>query len=117
MSELKYDTLSFQEAFALWEHEMKRLSECSNVSVKISGLVMFDHKWTKQSLAPFVLKTIELFGVERCMFASNFPVDKVCCSSWQTLMYTYLDIVQEARFSSDHIRQLFQLNAQRFYRL
>jgi predicted TIM-barrel fold metal-dependent hydrolase len=96
---------------------MKRLAECPNVSVKISGLVMFDPLWSKQSLAPFVLKTIELFGVSRCMFASNFPVDKVRCLSWQTLMYTYLDIVSEARYSVDHIRQLFQLNAQRYYRL
>jgi len=104
-------------AFVTWEREMKRLAEYPNVSVKISGLVMFDHHWTKQSLAPFVVKTIEFFGVERCMFASNFPVDKVCCASWQTLMYTYLDIVSDARYSFDHIRQLFQLNAQRFYKL
>ena len=47
------------------------------VSVKISGFGMFDPAWTVDSIRPFVRTTIDLFGVERCMFASNFPVDKV----------------------------------------
>ena len=38
---------------------------------------MFDEKWTTESTRIFVEKTIETFGVERSMFASNFPVDKI----------------------------------------
>jgi predicted TIM-barrel fold metal-dependent hydrolase len=42
-----------------------------------AGLGMFDHNWTVESIRPYVLKTIEVFGVDRCCFASNFPVDKL----------------------------------------
>ena len=37
---------------------------------------MFNPKWTIDTTRPFIEKTIEIFGVERCMFASNYPVDK-----------------------------------------
>jgi predicted TIM-barrel fold metal-dependent hydrolase len=48
-----------------------------NVAVKISGLGMLDHRWTVECLRPLVLETIDAFGTERSMFASNFPVDRL----------------------------------------
>ena len=48
-----------------------------NIAVKISGLGMLDRKWTTESIRPLVLETLEAFGTERAMFASNFPVDKL----------------------------------------
>ena len=54
-----------------------RWPACPNVAVKISGLAMFDQQWTVESLRPYVLETIDTFGVERAMFASNFPVDRL----------------------------------------
>ena len=60
---------------------MKLLASLApNVAVKISGLAMLDWHWTTGSLRPFVLRTVEIFGVDRCMFASNFPVDKLFSS-------------------------------------
>jgi predicted TIM-barrel fold metal-dependent hydrolase len=60
-----------------WRRGMRALASHPHVSVKISGFGMFDPAWTVDSIRPFVRTTIDLFGVERCMFASNFPVDKV----------------------------------------
>jgi predicted TIM-barrel fold metal-dependent hydrolase len=66
-----------KEYIESWEQNMKKLAKCENVVAKISGLGMFDPNWTIDSTRIFVEKTIQIFGIERCMFASNFPVDKI----------------------------------------
>jgi predicted TIM-barrel fold metal-dependent hydrolase len=63
--------------FDRWRQGMRVLAEHANVAVKLSGLGMIDHRWTVESVRPVVSTTIELFGVDRCMFASNFPVDSM----------------------------------------
>jgi predicted TIM-barrel fold metal-dependent hydrolase len=60
-----------------WRDGLALLARQPNVSCKISGLAMIDRTWTVDSLRPFVLRVIETFGPNRCMFASNFPVEKV----------------------------------------
>ena len=66
-----------KEYFNDWQAAMQHLAGAPNVAVKISGLGMVDHNWTVESIRPWVLATIEAFGVERCMFASNWPVDRL----------------------------------------
>ncbi len=81
------------EVFALWKKNMAELARCENVNVKLGGLGMhvfgfgFDHAAEPVSSAtlaeawrPYVETCIELFGPERAMFESNFPVDKRSCS-------------------------------------
>lgn len=75
---------------------------------------MTDHHWTVESLRPVVLETIEIFGSDRCMFASNFPVD--------SLYSTYSDLITAFRtitadFSPGERALLFHANAARVYRL
>ena len=65
------------EGLAAWRSGMRALAACPNVAVKISGLGMVDHHWTVKSIRPFVLETIDMFGTDRCLFASNFPVDRL----------------------------------------
>lgn len=62
-----------------WFKAMKALSAVEQVRVKISGLGTQSH-WTADANRQIVLDTIELFGVDRCMFASNFPVDGLCAT-------------------------------------
>ena len=77
------------EVFALWSRYLFELSECHNVTVKISGLGMplagfgfhtQPRPPTSQDLAtawrPWVETVLAAFGPERCMVGSNFPVDK-----------------------------------------
>lgn len=100
--------------YRAWRDGMRRLAGCANVSVKISGLAMFDHQWTVESLRPYVLETIDTFGVERAMFASNFPVDRLF-GSYEKLWHAYASIVADA--STAEKDALFRRNAELVYRI
>ncbi len=99
---------------AAWREGLAALAARPNVSCKISGLAMIDRTWTIESLKPFVLRVIETFGVERCMFASNFPVEKVHGSFGA--FYAAYDAIT-ARFGDDERETLFAGAARRIYRL
>jgi predicted TIM-barrel fold metal-dependent hydrolase len=103
-----------EDGFALWRAGMRELSRRPNVSVKISGLGMLDWKWTPDSIRPFVLESIEMFGTDRSMFASNWPADSLY-SNFDTLFDSFKQIV--GGFSLDEQRCLFHHNRERIYRL
>jgi predicted TIM-barrel fold metal-dependent hydrolase len=100
--------------YRAWRDGMRMLAACPNVAVKISGLAMFDHRWGVESLRPYVLETIDTFGVERAMFASNFPVDRLF-GSYTDLWRAYAAIVGDA--SDAEKEALFRRNAERCYRI
>ncbi|WP_421738895.1 amidohydrolase family protein [Caulobacter sp.] len=97
-----------------WRDGLALLAQRPNVSCKISGLAMVDRAWTEASLRPFVLKVIDAFGPERCMFASNFPVEKVH-GSFDDFYRAYDAIT--ADFSEVERSRLFADTARRIYRL
>lgn len=97
-----------------WRDGLRVLAACPNVSVKISGLAMFDRCWTVESLRPYVLETIDAFGADRAMFASNFPVDRLF-AAYGDLWRAYASIVAGA--SGGERDALFRRNAERVYRL
>ena len=103
-----------EAGLALWREGMKRLGAEPNVVVKVSGLGMVDWGWSEASIRPFVLGVIDRFGVDRVMFGSNFPVDKLY-GSFDTLYRSFESIV--ASFSESEQDQLFRDNALRHYRL
>jgi predicted TIM-barrel fold metal-dependent hydrolase len=103
-----------EEGIRRWRGGMLELAAAPNVAVKISGLGAVDWNWTVESIRPFVLRTIEAFGVSRCMFASSFPVDKLY-SDFDTLYAAWRKITQP--FSADERQMLFHDNAARYYRL
>ncbi len=65
------------EGLAVWRAGMDALSAQANVSVKVSNFGGVDPSWSPASIEPFIHKLLDYFGVERVMFASNFPVDRV----------------------------------------
>lgn len=78
-----------EERFEVWAENIRKLADCSNVHVKLGGLpmpfagfraAMDGPDETSETLAaqwrPYIETCIEAFGVERCMFESNFPVDR-----------------------------------------
>jgi predicted TIM-barrel fold metal-dependent hydrolase len=99
---------------ARWHDGMRELAAVPHVSVKISGFGMFDAHWTVDTIRPFVLETIALFGVERTMFASNFPVDRLWASFDR--IFEAFETLTEDLSGADRAR-LFQTNAERVYRL
>lgn len=96
------------EALKAWYSAMSVLAQCPNVSVKISGIGMPGREWTPQANREIVLGLIELFGVTRCMFASNFPVDSLC-AGFNDIFRGFEAIV--ADFSDDEKDALFRRNA------
>jgi predicted TIM-barrel fold metal-dependent hydrolase len=60
-----------------WRAGMALMAERANVVAKVSGLGMFSHVCTVQSVGYVLGEMVDLFGAERLMFGSNFPVDKL----------------------------------------
>lgn len=103
-----------KEYIESWEQNMKKLAKCENVVAKISGLGMFDPNWTIDSTRIFVEKTIQIFGIERCMFASNFPVDKIF-NTFDTYWNSFKEITKN--YSENDKKLLFSSNAEKYYRI
>jgi L-fuconolactonase len=113
--------------FQQWQADIVTLAECPNVYAKLGGLAMPDngfgwHEAAKPATSDelvaaqkrYYLYTIECFGVDRCMFESNFPVDKLSIS-YAVLWNAFKKIV--ANFSEDEKHALFYGTAAKLYRL
>lgn len=103
-----------EEGLTGWRDAMKLLAKAPNVAVKISGLGQAGRPWSADDNKRIVLDTIEIFGVDRTMFASNFPVDSLV-GSFQTIYAGFLSITEA--LSQDDRDALFYGNAVKFYRI
>ncbi|NKB39105.1 MAG: amidohydrolase family protein [Gammaproteobacteria bacterium] len=116
-----------EEVFELWREHIKALSACDNVAVKLGGMTlsMMGFGWHKrdvppgsnelaEAMAPYYQTCIEYFTPQRCMFDSNFPVDKAS-SSYTVLWNAFKKISKD--YSMDERRNLFHDNAIRIYQL
>lgn len=97
-----------------WRQGMQLLASLPNVYCKISGLGMFDHSWTEESIRPIVETCIDAFGASRCMFGSNFPVDKLH-ASYQRVWDTFRELVKA--LGEEDRNRLFRETARSFYRI
>ena len=95
-----------------WRQAMEQLADCPNVAVKISGIGQPGVPWTVAANRGIILTTIELFGAKRCMFASNFPVDRIS-ADFKTIFGGFEEIV--ADFTAAEQDALFADNARRIY--
>lgn len=93
---------------------MKELARVKNVYMKISGLGMYDRRWTIETLRPWVLECIESFGTSRVVFGTNWPVDRMF-SSYPDLINAYASII--AGFSAGEQRAMFCGNAEGLFRI
>ncbi len=73
---MKRDDASFRQ----WRAAMDEMAKAPNVTMKISGLGMCDPLWTVSSIRPYVLGSIDAFGVDRVVFGTNWPVDRMFSS-------------------------------------
>lgn len=100
------------EGIAGWRAAMTTLSRQPNVAVKISGIGQRGAAWTAGENRGIVRTVIDLFGIERCMFASNFPVDSLC-AGFATIFDGFREIVSDLALAEQ--RALFRDNAIRIY--
>jgi predicted TIM-barrel fold metal-dependent hydrolase len=99
----------------LWKRDMKPVSDCANVAVKIFGMeCIFGLGWTTNQIRPWILDLIELFGPARCMYASHMPIARLGCT-FQRLYGAYLDVVSD--LSAAEKQRLFSDTAIEVYRL
>ncbi len=116
-----------EEIFAAWQADIAGLAKCPNVVAKLGGLNMLINGfgWHEQAkpptsealveaTRPYYEHTIEQFGADRCMFESNFPVDKLSCS-YSVLWNAFKRLT--AGYSDDEKALLFHDTAARIYRL
>jgi predicted TIM-barrel fold metal-dependent hydrolase len=115
------------EVFATWRASMAELATCPNVCVKLGGLGMRINGFGFEDAAdppssdtlaaawkPYMHATIELFGATRCMFESNFPVDK---GSYSYGVFWNACKKLAAGASAEERTALFSGTASRFYKL
>ncbi|MEO7703475.1 MAG: amidohydrolase family protein, partial [Thermoflexales bacterium] len=124
-------TKSFQaqrdEIFANWKADIASLAKCPNVFAKLGGLAMPDNGFGWDAAArpatsdelvaaqhKFYAHTIECFGPDRCMFESNFPVDRLSIS-YAVLWNAFKKMAMG--FSDAEKHALFYATAERVYRL
>ena len=115
------------EVFGIWKTEIDELARCPNVVAKLGGLNMemngfaWEHRATPPTSAElaeatrrYFEHTIERFGAKRCMFESNFPVDKLSCG--YTVLWNSFKRLSKG-YSADERAALFYGTAARVYRL
>ncbi|MCV6594519.1 MAG: amidohydrolase family protein [Silicimonas sp.] len=78
-----------------WAKDLQALSTLPQVTCKLSGLGMFDHHWSTESIRPIVDTCLAQFGPDRLMFGSNFPVDSLY-SDYARLVTAYETLLPEA---------------------
>ena len=92
-----------------WAERLRVLSDLPQITCKLSGLGMFDHGWTQDSIRPIVECVLDQFGPDRVMFGSNFPVDSLYSD------YSCLRDAYEALVPAGMQAAVFGGTARRFY--
>ncbi len=97
-----------------WRQAMQAIAQHSHVYLKVSEFGLKDQPWSYASNREIVLQAIDIFGIERCMFASNFPVSSLRVD-YDTLVTSVARMIEG--FSPAQQRGFFVGNAANFYRL
>lgn len=116
-----------EDIYQKWREDIAAIAECPNVVMKLGGLAMPDNGfgWDKRAMPPssdeivqahkrYYMHVLEQFGPQRCMFESNFPVDRLSVS-YHVLWNAFKKMT--ADFSEAEKHALFYGTAQRIYRL
>ncbi len=121
------------DALAAWRNSIDAIAACPNAVMKVGGAQQRVGPWEPpfhmnrrarplgseelcEMLYPYYQYAIEAFGPQRCMFESNFPVDKECVS-YRTLWNTFKRIAARAGLSESEETAMFNGTAARVYRL
>lgn len=97
-----------------WHNAMAAMAQHDNIYVKLSGLGTFVHCVDEAMIQRVVTDTVSLFGAERCMYGSNFPIEKLWAS--YSDVFTALKRATSALSDTD-VAAIFNDTAERVYRL
>ncbi|WP_349644742.1 MULTISPECIES: amidohydrolase family protein [unclassified Bradyrhizobium] len=102
------------EGVRRWREGMEALAAQPNVCVKLSGLGTFVHACRADVMEPVIRDTVGIFGADRCLYGSNFPIEKLW-TDYRTLYRTFRAAI--AGFSEGEQRAILHDTAARLYRL
>ena len=97
-----------------WRAGMFALAEQPNVNVKLSGLGTFVHACRADVMAPVIRETVAIFGADRCLYGSNFPIEKLW-TDYAGLYKTFRDAI--AYLDEKQQRAILHDTAARLYRI
>ena len=129
----KIDPFATADEFANWRRCIDAIARCPNAVMKVGGAQQAAGSWEPpfhmhrrerpigseelcELLYKYYIHAIEAFGPDRCMFESNFPVDKECVS-YRTLWNAFKRIARRAGLSESEKKSIFSGTAARVYRV
>jgi predicted TIM-barrel fold metal-dependent hydrolase len=98
---------------SVWRAGMVRLAACPNIVCKLSGLGTFIHRNAPSHIAGILADSVAIFGADRCLFGSNFPIEKLW-ASYRDLVDAYLDAT---KLNPRHRDAILRDTAMRVYHL
>ncbi|MBV8522940.1 MAG: amidohydrolase family protein [Acetobacteraceae bacterium] len=102
------------EGLAGWRAALECAAQAPNIALKISGLGLPGRRWDRVSNIAVIRDAITIFGAQRCMFASNYPVDSLV-ASFRAIVEAFMEAIADRPEGARH--QLLYGNAVRLYRL
>lgn len=114
INHLGMPVLSDPDGLQQWRGGMRRLATIPHVAVKLSGLGFIDRDWTEKAMLPLIAETIDLFGTDRCLIASDTPTDTLFAPFDRCLDVM---VAATAPCSQDERRDMWGRNTDRLYRL
>lgn len=119
-----------EEVKEMWKTGLEAMKDCDNITLKVSGLLMpytgigefYKNKVAPTSdevvsaILPYVETVINIFGTERCMFASNFPVDR-CSVSYHVLFNAFKKCCKKLELSKTEVENIFFNTASQLYQI
>jgi predicted TIM-barrel fold metal-dependent hydrolase len=82
-----------EDGFKRWEERLKAVSQFPNVTLKLQGLAVILGP-SQDAIGPWVRTAVRIFGANRCMFATHFPVDRLLWN-FDELVQAVLDVMRE----------------------
>jgi len=102
------------EAINEWRAALTAMAAFPNLNVKLSGLGMYSLGITVPQVRQVIRDTIQIFGIERTIYGSNFPLEKLF-ASYADFLAAYRAVMSE--YTEADQRKVFHDNAVKFYRL
>jgi predicted TIM-barrel fold metal-dependent hydrolase len=97
-----------------WREGMTALAAQPNMNVELSGLGTFVHACRADVMGPIIRETVEIFGARRCLFGSNFPIEKLW-TDYSTLYRTFRNVI--AHLDESEQAAIVHHTAARLYRV
>ncbi|XP_061165244.1 L-fucono-1,5-lactonase-like [Saccostrea echinata] len=100
-----------------WREEIAEIAKYSNVYCKLSGLVTEGdwNCWKAEDFQPYIDHVLACFGIDRCMFGSDWPVCNLAKADYKTVFDLLQSLLSSMTFEDK--KKIFKLNAANFYKL